>query len=165
MGIYGNYINENYNKHKLKKCLIVSCFAGVGKNFAINYLTNKGYIVNSIEKIASIESMFGSDIGYINHINELAKKSDILFIPYFLNMENKYIKGRVDYYLIYPNLSLKNIYIKRFKELKFTKEQISNFIDNWDAMIIDCDTCNIDEKRKIQINDNEYCLDSILNLL
>ena len=41
MGIYGNYINENYNKHKLKKCLIVSCFAGVGKNFAINYLTNK----------------------------------------------------------------------------------------------------------------------------
>lgn len=162
-GVYPeSYITESRNN----KCLIVSCFAGVGKNYAINQLSNMGFKVYSIEKERDFyTNICKTGYDYTNYINKLSKSVDILFIPYFLNMENRFINGRVDYYLVYPSINCKNDYVKRFKELGFTKEQIKYLSDNWNDMITDCITCDIKNNKKIELNRNEYVLDVILNLL
>lgn len=155
-------ITESYNNN----CLIISCFAGVGKNYAINQLSNMGFKVYSIEKERDFyNTICKTGYDYTNYINKLSKSVDILFIPYFLNMENRFINGRVDYYLVYPSINCKNDYVKRFKELGFTKEQIKYLSDNWNDMITDCITCDIKNNKKIELNRNEYVLDVILNLL
>ena len=151
------YINEASNNN----CVIVSCFAGVGKNYAISELERMGFSVNSIDKLRDFYDKYKTDADYIDHINNLSKESDVLFIPYFLDMEKRYMKGRVNYYLIYPSSNCKSDYIKRFKELGFTNDQIEYLSDNWNDMIKDCKRY----KNGIEIGKNEYALDIIKNLI
>ena len=154
--------------NKEHKCIIISCFAGIGKNYAIKYLTN---IIQDIKYIVQKKkgdfyiNICTSSQDYINYINTISKSVDILFIPYFLNMEKRFIQGKVDYYLIYPSINCKNEYIKRFKELDFTKEQIKYLSNNWDNMIFDCENCNISNNKKIKLSKNTYLLDMLLRLL
>lgn len=148
------------------QCLIISCFAGVGKNYAIEQLSDMGLRVNSIEKTDKMSNLYKSDIDFIQHIKMMETKSDVLFIPYFLNMEKDYIKGRIDYLLIYPAMNMKNKYIQRFYDIGFTESQISNFSSNWNKMIQDCKNCKIPKNNKKEIyNKNIYALDIVLPLL
>jgi hypothetical protein len=137
-------------------CLIISCFAGIGKNYAIEYY-RKYYRVNSIEKTRSFNKA-----NFVNEIKTLSKVSDILFIPYWLGMK-EYVEGKINFLLVYPDISLKQVYFDRFRKLGFTEEEMKNFEDNWDDMIADCETY----KRKVKITKpDEYLydvLDAILN--
>lgn len=144
------------------KCIIISCFAGVGKNYAFNYLIQHGYKVDSIEKYRDFYDIYPTYNDYIKDIKNRAKINDVLFIPYFLGMDNRYIKGKIQYTLIYPDKKLKYVYINRFKELGFTDEQIKYLYDNFYIMIKDCDNSNCDRVKLM--SENEYCLDIILNM-
>lgn len=150
-----NFVNSTSN------CIIISCYAGVGKNYAIEYLRNEGYRVNSIEKYSDFYKKYPTPEKYVEEINRLAEASDVLFIPYFLNMETRYLRGKVKYYTIYPNMSLKTEYIKRFRSLNFTEEQISYLSDNWIEMIKDCKKSG----NPIELSRDKYVLDIIKQLI
>lgn len=152
---YARDVIESLNESDSKKCRIICPFAGTGKNYAINYYRKQGLVVNSIEKLDKFSRQFGTDLDYIKLINKTASKSDILFIPYFLGMEKEILKGRIDYCMIYPDKSLKSFYLRRFKDLEFTDEQIANFRENWDDMIDECESC----KNQIRLKKNDYLLD------
>lgn len=145
-----------------QNCVIISCFAGVGKNYAMEYFKKKGLVVNSLEKERDFYKIHKNpETDVAKHIHELSKKSDILFIPYYLEMEARHLNGQVDYYLVYPKLSEKHAFIKRFKELGFSDDQVRYLSENWEAMISDCDNCNIPEDRKISIDRDTYLTDVI----
>lgn len=145
-----------------QNCVIISCFAGVGKNYAMEYFKKKGLVVNSLEKERDFYKIHKNpETDVAKHIHELSKKSDILFIPYYLEMEARHLNGQVDYYLVYPKLSEKRAFIKRFKELGFSDDQVRYLSENWEAMISDCDSCNIPEDRKISIDRDTYLTDVI----
>lgn len=146
---------EPINESSLKcGCLIVSCFAGIGKNYAIKYYRDKGYRVNSIEKTRDFNKQ-----QFVNMINTLSKVSDILFIPYWLGMR-EYTKG-INFLLVYPDRSLKSDYVRRFRQLGFTIDEVNYLISNWNTMIDDCETF----ERKVKITrPNEY-LAEILDII
>lgn len=154
-----NFFNDNniiltesqIKKLKRNNCLIISCFAGVGKNYAIKYLKDKGYKINTIEKYKNFDKS-----KFSQNIKKLADKSDLLFIPYYLNFE-KDIDKDIEYILVYPELSLKNQYIDRYKKLKFSKNQIKYLSDNWEHMIKNCK----ENKYGISINQDTTLLDII----
>lgn len=156
-------VSESATESKTNQnCVIISCFAGVGKNYAIEYFKKKGLVVNSLEKERDFYKIHKNpETDVAKHIHELSKKSDILFIPYYLEMEARHLNGQVDYYLVYPRLSEKRAFIKRFKELGFSDDQVRYLSENWEAMISDCDNCNIPEDRKISINRDTYLTDVI----
>ena len=167
-----NFIQYMEEENKRKKpvtesktnqnCVIISCFAGVGKNYAMEYFKKKGLVVNSLEKERDFYKIHKNpETDVAKHIHELSKKSDILFIPYYLEMEARHLNGQVDYYLVYPKLSEKHAFIKRFKELEFSDDQVRYLSENWEAMISDCDNCNIPEDRKISIDRDTYLTDVI----
>ena len=157
-------VATNESHSNLNLCKIIACYAGVGKNRAIELLEKDGYRVNSIEKLRDFYKKYPTPSDYVNEINRLAKKSDFLFIPYFMNMEERYLDGNVNYYLIYPNIKCKSKFIKRFKDLDFTKDQIEYLSDNWDEMITDCIQSNIPDCNKIEVNYDEFVYDVIKNL-
>lgn len=163
--------DENHNtivceSYKKNKCIIVSCFAGVGKNYAIEYFKKKGYTVNTIEKNRDFYAIYRNpEVDYVAHINKLSKISDILFIPYYLNMEERHLHNNVDYYLVYPNENEKITFISRFKSLNFTKEEISYLNETWDEMIEDCDSCKIPIEKKIKVDKNTFLTDVVENII
>ena len=151
---------------KIPNCIIVSCFAGVGKNYAINYYRSMGYKVDSIEKERNFYDKYKNpEIDFVKDIKNRSHYCDILFIPYYLAMESRHIKGKVSYHLIYPDISLKSEYIKRFSELGFTDDQIKYLSSNFKNMIDDCDRCKIPTDMKHKLSSGEYCTDIIDNLI
>ena len=140
--------------------LIISCFAGVGKGYAINVLASK-FKVESIEKYKDFYTLYPTREDYMNEIRKRSMINDILFIPYFLKMNPRYIDKSINYILIYPDKKLKSEYIKRFKEIGFTREQIGYLEDNFYYMIDDCDNQDIPQHNKFKLKNNQYCLDII----
>lgn len=156
---------ESVNNTRNNNCIIVSCFAGVGKKYAINHFRKMGLIVNDIEKTDSINNLFGSSENFVKHIIQMSKQSDILFIPYFLDMEKNYLKGKIDYWLVFPSNNNKREYMRRYKELDFTFDEVTNLSTNWTEMINDCKNCKIPDNKKIELSDNEYVTDVLTKLL
>lgn len=145
-------IGEAYFEEANADCQIYACFAGTGKRFATDYFKKKGLRVNSIEKFKDFDKS-----KFVETVNDLASKSDILFIPYYLGMEKNDIKGKFKYTLIYPKKELKDMYMKRFIELGFTVDQIKNLSDNWNAMISECRST----KGSVSLGPTEYVTDVI----
>ena len=136
---------------------IYALFAGVGKKYAIKKLEEIGYKVLSIEKEQDFYKRFPTPQSYIDFIQSNKGKYNFIFLPYFLNMEERYLQGKVKYTVVYPNIRLKYEYIRMYKQMGFTDEQIKNFADNWEDMIKDCMKC----KNKIELSKGEHFLDKI----
>ena len=157
-----SYRDKNIESNSKNKCKIYSMYAGVGKNYAIEKLKEDGYSVYSIEKDLSFKDIYPNrSIDYPNDIIEKSKIYDVLFIPYFLGMDEECMKNKgIDYTIIYPNINLKREYIQRFKDMNFTPEQVKYLSDNYFNMNKDIKKSDC---KKIELKKGEYCLDYIKN--
>lgn len=150
---------------KMKKTLIISCFACTGKNFACEILKKEGKKVACIEKDENFYKLYPTKDKFIKKINELSKENEIIFIPYFLKMEERYFQGSLEYYLVFPESFQKSEFEKRFKNQNFTKPQTENLLNNWDKMMQDFKTCLIKKENKFELKNFEYVIDIVQKLL
>ena len=116
---------------------VISGFPGIGKTFFQN--------TTSLNVSDSDSSKFSwSSLGirntkfpqnYINHIKNLLLEKEIILISSH-NMVRKCLKeNKIFFTLVYPDISLKQEYLKRFINRKSSSSFINMINNNWELFI------------------------------
>lgn len=140
---------------------IISGFPGVGKS-------HLGKISDNEVKVLDLES---SDFkgenrweDYKNEIKNQVGKVDVLFVSSHKETRKILSELGLNFYLVYPDRSLKDEYLRRYTERGSSEEFIDTMDKNFDLFI---DSIENEEVRcaKIKLTgENEY-LDSFLNFM
>ena len=121
------------------KTIVVSGFPGVGKSYYVNYGEGNDYMPQgfAIDSDSSTFNKSNFPKNYIEHIKKNIGKVKIIFVSSHKEVRDALVKNNIDFTLAYPNIDLKNEYIKRYKK-RGSDDGFINFIsDNWDEFISD----------------------------
>lgn len=138
--------------------IIISGFSNIGKS-SLGKFKNVHYIdldtcyFNKIDNWVNI---------YIECLLGLKEKYDYVLITTYGDVLHELNKRKIKYYLVYPNIELKEEYRQRAISRGSDKEFVDGFFSRWDIHINDC--INNPNKNKIVLNKNEYLSDIILNI-
>jgi hypothetical protein len=148
----------------MKKTKLVLGFPGVGKT--MYYMKKKGK-VDVLDSDSSTFPKDGFPNNYIEHILENIGKQDVIFISTHEVVRkalksidifsNENVEG---IYLVYPDLSLKDEYMKRYKERGNNKqfiEVLDKMFDNW---VEELDN-ESNKFTKIKLNNSNYYISNI----
>lgn len=142
---------KDFNKTK-----VISAFPGTGKSYF--YKNNN----NSIDSDSSkFDKTFFPD-NYIEHIKENIGKYKYIFVSSHKEVRDSMIENNIDFTLIYPDKSLKEEYINRYKERGNNDNFIKLLNDKWDEWIDEIEEQQ-NLKKKI-LNKNEYISDIIYKI-
>lgn len=125
------------------KTIIISAFPGMGKSYTANHLSqykmfdlessNYSWIEIDNKKIRN--PVFPQN--YIKTIKNLIFQNlyQIIFISSHKIVRQQLQKNKIQYYFIYPDISLKEEYIKRFKQRGNNQNFIEQLKKNWELWI------------------------------
>jgi hypothetical protein len=134
--------NSEYIKKHLKMCrrildaktLVISAFPGTGKSY---YFKNSDLNVKDSDSSTFDKSKFPDN--YIRHIQDHIGKVDIIMVSSHEEVRDALVSNKIDFVLVYPDISLKNEYIKRFNKRGNPEAFISLLSNNWDNWITNMD--------------------------
>ena len=102
---------------------------------------------------------------YIQHIEENLGKVQIIFVSSHDVVRNALRENNIDYTIVYPDISLKEDWIKRFKK-RGNNEKFINFIsNNWDKFIADIESETYPNKYKLKHKYDYLDTDVVFNIL
>lgn len=140
----------------MKKAKIISGFPGVGKTYITSNNNSKLVILDSdSSKFSWLDvknKIRHPDFpqNYIDHILDNIYSSDIIFVSSHDIVRNALKDNNIEYYLVYPDKSLKEEYIKRYKNRGTDENFISFVSNNWDAFIDEMDNETFANKIKLE---------------
>ena len=109
---------------------IVSAFPGTGKSY---------YFQNSDQEILdSDSSTFDKQHfpeNYIKHIKDNIGKADIIFVSSHEEVREALINNGIQFILIYPDISLKNEYIRRYEDRGNNEKFVELISSNWEIWL------------------------------
>lgn len=120
----------------MKITKVISAFPASGKSYLFNECKNSNLVVldSDSSKFSWLEKgVRHPDFpnNYINHIKENIGKADIIFASSHDVVRSALNKHKISYTLIYPQESLKDEYLKRYKDRGNDEEFISMINSNW----------------------------------
>lgn len=105
----------------MKNTKVISAFPASGKSYLFNEHKDSNLVV--LDSDSSLFSWIEKGIrhpdfpnNYINHIKGNIGKADIIFVSSHDVVRSALNKHQIDYTLIYPQESLKDEYLKRYKD-------------------------------------------------
>ena len=117
----------------MKNTKIISAFPGTGKTHLFN---NTNLFVLDSDSSYFDKTNFPKN--YIEHIKSYIGKVDYILVSSHEDVRDELIRNKIDFLLIYPDESLKNEYIERYK-MRGSSDGFINLISaNWDKWISDC---------------------------
>jgi len=152
-------INKNMKK---QKALVVSGFPGIGKSYIYDkYKFNSDKIILDSDSSKFDKSKFPQN--YINHIIENLDKVSIIMVNSHKVIRDALKEANIDFVLVYPDISLKEEYIRRYEERGNHENFIKLLNENWDNWINEIEK---DENLKIvKLIKKDYYLEDILNII
>lgn len=100
---------------------------------------------------------------YIQHIKDNLDKQDIIFVSSHEVVRKALEENNIEYHIFYPDKSMKEEWIKRFKE-RGNDENFINFIsNNWDNFIDDIENETYPTKHKLDNGINNEAI-SVTNV-
>lgn len=114
----------------MKETKLYSAFPGTGKSY---YYSKSDKNVLDSDSSKFDKSQFPKN--YINHIIENTGKVDIIFISSHEEVRNALVENNIYFTLIYPDISLKDEYISRYKERGNDNNFVKLLENNWDNWI------------------------------
>lgn len=139
-----------------KPTIIVSAFPACGKSYMFNNYNDKPFTMldSDSSEFSWVKDNNGNNTkernpefpnNYIKHIKNNIGKVDVIFVSSHDIVRKALNKNKINFFMIYPDKSMKEEWIRRFKE-RGNDENFINFIsNNWEYFI--------DE-----IQDEEKCL-------
>lgn len=130
----------------MKQTIVISGFPGVGKSYFMSKAKEKGLVVldSDSSKFSWKKDVNGNNTkereprfpqNYIEHIRDNIFKADIILVSSHENVRQALRNNNINYYLVYPEINLKDEYIQRYKK-RGNDESFIKFIDSsWDAFI------------------------------
>lgn len=115
---------------KEKETLLLSAFPGTGKSY---------FYKNSDKKVLDSDSSTfdKSDFpqNYINHIKSNIGKADVICISSHEEVRDALVENDLKFTLVYPDISLKEEYIERYKERGSPDSFVKLLDANWENWI------------------------------
>ena len=153
----------------MKNTKIISGFPGIGKSFLSTEYKNLD-IIDSDSSLFSWTITDGTKVrnpdfpnNYLNHIVSNIGKVDVIMVSSHKDVRNILNQNEIKAYLVYPDRSLKDEYVERYK-LRNSDEKFIEFIsNNWDNFMDELDAENM---IKIVLTSGQYLsdvFDDILN--
>lgn len=151
-----------FNKHgfllnKEIKTVIILGFPGIGKTYLKEKLKTSGIHIKDSDSSEFDKSQFPTN--YINYIKSQIGTTDILLCSTHAEVReaiynDDYLMQHCPIYIVYPNINLKDEYIRRFK-IRGNNDTFINLIEtNWNKWITEISNENIFQK--IELGKNEY---------
>ena len=132
---------QTSNKQKTKAMpydtLLCAAFPGTGKSMMYRRFSNGEKII-----LDSDSSKFNKDQfpqNYLQHIKNNIGKVDIIFISSHKEVRDMLVANNLPFTLIYPERSLKNEYLARYKDRGNSSQFIEMVEKNWDLWIEECE--------------------------
>ena len=129
----------------MKNTIIISAFPGCGKSY---FFKNSDYIAldSDSNQFSWVKNQYGNNTktrnpdfpsNYINHIKENIGKVDIIFISSHKEVRDALYANKIQYYIVKPDKSLKENFLKRYKERGNDSGFIKTLTENWDNWLDD----------------------------
>jgi hypothetical protein len=145
------------NFKNFKNTKIISAFPGCGKT---HLFKNTDLIILDSDSSKFDKKHFPDN--YIKHIKENIGKVDIILVSSHDVVRKALVENDIFFYLIYPNIELKDDYIDRYKE-RGSPENFINLLDSkWIQWITEVE--NQSNCFKIELSKNQY-LSDILDII
>lgn len=139
---YNEFLENVDNKFDTR---IISAFPGCGKTTFFNKMKEKynddvcidsdsskfSWVVEDGEKKRNPD--FPSN--YIEHIKENMGKYKYIFVSTHENVRDALIDNNLPFYIVYPNISMKEEYLKRYRNRGNDDNFIKLLEDNWETWI------------------------------
>lgn len=120
-----------------QKTKIYSAFPGTGKSsYCRKFLHNSDKIVLDSDSSKFNKSDFPNN--YINHIKNNINKVHIIFVSSHIVVREALEENKLQFTLIYPNMTLKNEYLERYRNRGNSSLFIKLIDENWDRWIYSC---------------------------
>lgn len=167
-GIDKSKVYDFLNNINKKSALIISGFPGIGKSYFFNLMKNSGKKI--LDSDSSLFSWIEKGVrhpdfpqNYINHIKKNMYDADIILVSSHKIVRDALVDNNIYFTLIYPDRSIKNEYINRYKSRGSDDSFVKLLEKNWDNFIDDCE--NQENCDKIIIKSGEYLCDKINELI
>lgn len=125
------------NKTMQHNTLLCAAFPGTGKTTMFNKFADGEKII-----LDSDSSKFSKDHfphNYLQHIKNNIGKVDIIFISSHKEVREMLVANNLPFTLIYPDKSLKDEYLARYKDRGNSSQFIELVEKNWDIWIEECE--------------------------
>lgn len=144
--------------NKKIRTLLCAGFPAVGKSYF--------YKCSKLKVLDSDSSKFNKNFfpqNYINYIKSYLGKVDIILISTHTVVRDALVKEGLEFTLVYPNISLMNEFIERYKQRGDNNDFIQLVTNNWDNWITQLQ--NQSGCKKIELSKGQYLSDVINNIL
>lgn len=136
--------------------MIVSAFPGTGKS---HYHKLHPNTTRDSDSSQFDKSMFPQN--YIAHIKEVEQNTEVVFVSSHSEVRAAMASAELDYILVYPERSLKDEYMARYRE-RGSPEAFLNLMDkNWDAFINSCES-DLGASSHMILQPGEFLLERLL---
>lgn len=151
---YSMKLNEIHNKDPKDTGRVICGFPGVGKSTLFNELKDSKKKVLDSDSSTFDKSEFPEN--YIKHIKDKTSKGYTILASSHDVVRDALIKEKIPFTLVYPDKSLKDEYLKRYKERGSPKE-FQNLLDKkWDEWIGQCDALDNTLVTKVKLKSGEF---------
>lgn len=113
-----------------KNAVLLSAFPGTGKSYF--YKNSKKTVLDS-DSSTFDKSKFPEN--YMKHIKGNKKKADYIMISSHKEVRDALVENDLDFTLVYPDISLKDEYLKRYKERGSNEKFVELLSKNWENWI------------------------------
>lgn len=146
------------------KTYIISGFPGIGKTYFKNTFQEPFHDIKILDSDSSKFSWSEPGVrhpdfpnNYIDHIKNNIGKVDIILVSSHEIVRRALERSEINYILIYPDRSLKNEYINRYKNRNSSNSFIQLLDKEWDNFISQCESESF--PLKIILGENEHLAD------
>jgi len=141
---------------------VIAAFPGTGKTHFFKNNPNRSIDSDSSE-FSWIKDKSGANTklrnpefpaNYIKHIRENIGKVEFIFVSSHDVVRDALVQSGIEFTLVYPNVLLKNEYLKRFQERKSPQGFIDLLHKNWEQWTFEChlqEHCN-----KIELESGQF---------
>ena len=127
----------------MKQAIIISGFPGIGKS----YITQNEKEFTISDSDSSNFSWLEKGIrhpdfpqNYMDHIISIQNDYDIIFVSSHKVVRDALMQNNIYFYLVYPDKSLKQNYLERFKKRGNDEAFIQMSTTNWESFIDDIES-------------------------
>lgn len=129
--------NNPQNEAMQYDTLLCAAFPGTGKTTMFNKFADSEKIILDSDSSKFSKDQFPQN--YLQHIKDNIGKVDIICISSHKEVREDLVANGLPFTLIYPDKSLKDEYVARYKDRGNSSQFIELVENNWDLWIEECE--------------------------